>query len=255
MSLAPESLDPKIISLFLDVDGTLLDICDNPGSVTADDQLVVTLQRCFVRLGGALSLVSGRSIEEVDRIFAPAIFPVAGAHGSEIRLDGGQTTRVINEPLPDDVLQALQTLADSNEGLLVERKHGGASLHYRQAPGLEAKCRRLVTRMMSDLGDAYRLISGKMVFEIAPAAHDKGAAIHAFQEQAPFAGRAPVFIGDDVTDEDGFRVANDLAGTSIRVGENGQTEAKYRLPDVASVRQWLHTVILADRANPKKGVK
>ena len=99
MFLAPDSLDPNTISLFLDVDGTLLDIRDDPGDVSADDELISILRRCFARLDGALSLVSGRPVEDVDRIFAPAVFPVAGAHGAELRVDGGRTISVVSEPL------------------------------------------------------------------------------------------------------------------------------------------------------------
>lgn len=255
MSLAPDSFDPRAISLFLDVDGTLLDIHDNPGEVSADDELIEILRRCFTRLDGALSLVSGRSIGEIDRIFAPAVFPVAGAHGAELRVDGGRTISVVTEPLPGNVMTALEGVVGENEGLLLEKKRGGVSLHYRQAPQLEAKCRRIVDKILADLGGSYRLIAGKMVFEIAPAAHHKGAAIRTFVEQSPFAGRAPVFVGDDVTDEDGFLAINELAGTSIRVGESGSTAARYRLRDVTAVRQWLHTAILGDKQNVKTGVR
>ena len=130
---------------------------------------------------------------------------------------------------------------------MLERKRGGVSLHYRKAPALEAECRRVVMSVMPRLGDDYRVIAGKMVFEIAPAAHNKGAAIRRIIEEPPFSGRVPVFVGDDVTDEDGFEVVNQLDGVSIKVGDLAYSAAKYGLPDVAAVRPWLRSAILDAR--------
>ena len=244
MPTAPDKLDPNAVALFLDVDGTLLEIRNNPADVSADAGLVGLLEACFESLGGAMALVSGRSVAEVDRIFAPAVFPVAGAHGAELRIDGGKIVTVDHDPLPPDVLAPIQGLAAAHEGLLLEHKRGGVSLHYRRAPELEPECRELVTRVMAGIGDSFRLIAGKMVFEIAPGAYDKGVAIRTFLENPPFAGRVPVFLGDDVTDEDGFRVVNELAGTSIRIGDIERSAARYRLDDVAAVRPWLDRALL-----------
>jgi trehalose 6-phosphate phosphatase len=247
MPTAPDNLDPDAIALFLDVDGTLLAIRDNPSDVTADRALIGTLEACFDRLGGALALISGRSVAEVDRIFAPAVFPVAGAHGSELRGSDGCVVSAGGEPLPQAVLESLEAFATAHEGLLLEHKRGGVSLHYRRAPALESECRRLVDELLAGLGDSFRLIAGKMVFEIAPSAHDKGAAIRQFLEAPPFEGRLPVFFGDDVTDEDGFRVVNELGGLSVRVGDIEHSEAQYRLAGVAAVQSWLRETLL-DRA-------
>lgn len=244
---APDKIDASAAALFLDVDGTLLDIRDNPSDVSADGELVDILEACFHTLDGAVSLISGRSIVEVDRIFSPLVFPVAGAHGAEQRVGSGPTISLASEALPDGVMSSLEAMAQSYDGLILEKKRGGASLHFRMAPELELKCRQTVDALLAKLGDTYRLIAGKMVFEIAPAAHDKGAAITAFLSHAPFAGRTPVFVGDDVTDEDGFAAVNRLGGISIRVGEAAETEAKFFLPDVASVRDWLRTAILVDK--------
>jgi trehalose 6-phosphate phosphatase len=247
MPAAPRNLDPDAVALFLDVDGTLLGIRDDPSDVSADRGLIGTLEACFDRLDGALALISGRSVAEVDRIFAPAVFPVAGAHGSELRGSDGCVVSAVDAPLPQAALEALETFAAAHEGLLLERKRGGVSLHYRRAPALETECRRLVDELLVGLGNAFRLIAGKMVFEIAPSAHDKGAAIRQFLEAPPFAGRLPVFLGDDVTDEDGFRVVNELGGLSVRVGDIEHSEARYRLHGVAAVQSWLREAIL-DRA-------
>ena len=254
MSDAPKIIDPAASALFLDVDGTLLEICDTPSEVRADEQLIGLLRSCYEKLGGALALVSGRSVPEVDRIFSPDLFPVAGAHGAEIRADGRQVMSVVNNPLPDFAIAALESFASRHDGLLLERKRGGASLHYRLAPDLEEQSRRLVTDLLRDLGDAYRLIAGKKVFEIAPAAHSKGAAIEWFLENPPYQNRTPVFIGDDVTDEDGFIVVNRLSGTSIRVGEDGQTAATQFLPDTTSVREWLQSAVLNNHTRQTKGM-
>ena len=247
MPTAPDNLDPDAVALFLDVDGTLLAIRDNPDDVNADRALIAMLEACFDRLGGAMALISGRPVEDVDRIFAPAVFPVAGAHGSELRGIDGETVSAVDQPLPTDVLEALEAFTGRHDGLLLEHKRGGISLHYRKAPALEQECRRLVDELLTGLGDSFRLIAGKMVFEIAPSAHDKGAAIRQFLKAPPFKGRLPVFFGDDVTDEDGFRVVNELGGLSVRVGDTGNSEARHRLHDVAAVQSWLREAIL-DRA-------
>ena len=244
MTASPEVIDPDSIALFLDVDGTLLDICDTPSAVKADAALIDVLKSCFETLGGAMALVSGRSIAEVDRIFSPAVFPTAGAHGAEIRANDLQFDGSANTSLPESAIASLESFASQHDGVLLEMKRGGASLHYRLAPELESQSRKLASDLLRDLGDSYRLIAGKKVFELAPADHNKGAAISTFLEVAPFRGRIPVFIGDDVTDEDGFIIVNDLAGVSIRVGDSGQTAAAYSLRDTTAVREWLQRTVL-----------
>ncbi len=148
--------------------------------------------------------------------------------------------------MPTEALAALTVFADAHEGVIVEHKRSGASLHYRMAPQLEARCRALVDELMQSLEPDFRLIAGKMVFEMAPRAHDKGAAIRAMLEHAPFLHRQPVFVGDDVTDEDGFRSVNAMRGTSIRVGRDRDTAATCTLEDVAAVRRWLSSLMEQD---------
>lgn len=238
-------MDPDAIGLFLDVDGTLLEIRDTPSAVVADQDLRKLLHDCQAVLGGALCLVSGRSIAEVDRIMAPARYDaVAGAHGAELRIAGKRIPNETTASFPAAAAQDLQSFADRHDGLLLERKQGGVSLHFRKAPTLEPECRAAVTSLLGKLGDDFRLIAGKMVFEIAPAAHNKGAAIRRACAESPFADRTPVFIGDDVTDEDGFEAVNRLGGVTVRVGGNDDSAAKFTLPDVAAVRAWLRAAIL-----------
>lgn len=252
MPSAPENLDPSVVALFLDVDGTLLAIRDNPGDVVANPALIELLSACSRAVDGALALVSGRSIEELDRIFAPAVYPAAGAHGSELRFGDGQIQTMAADALPSSSINTLETFVAERPGLLLEHKRGGVSLHCRRAPDLEEACRKLALALMADLGTGFRLIAGKMVFEIAPSAHDKGAAIQSFLEHTPFAGRSPVYIGDDVTDEDAFRAVNQLGGTSIRVGDSRHSKARFELPDVASVQVWLCDAVLGIKATDKQ---
>jgi trehalose 6-phosphate phosphatase len=239
----PTSIDTAKTALFLDVDGTLLDIRDRPEEVSADSELVELLDRLSSAVGGALSLVSGRSIAQIDRIFAPVQFPAAGAHGAEIRLHPEDAVHSSSSKLPGPILSRLEAFAQEHEGLLLERKDGGASLHYRMAPDLEARCRQLIDELMAEIGQEFRLIPGKMVFEIAPRGHDKGKAIAAMMRREPFAGRQPVFVGDDVTDEDGFRTVNAMRGVSVRVGEDRDSAAAHTLDSVADVRHWLESIM------------
>jgi trehalose 6-phosphate phosphatase len=243
----PIQPDAEATALFLDVDGTLLDIREHPADVVADHSLIDLLGHSARRVSGALCLITGRALDDVDRIFAPARFPTAGAHGAEIRLPDGRRADPPEVLFPDAAFTRLARFVESQPGLLLEKKHGGASLHYRKAPQLADACHDEVHAILAEIGDDFRLIAGKMVFEIAPGSHDKGKAIATFMENNPFAGRQPVFLGDDVTDEDGFQVVNAQGGISIVVGDRENTQARYRLPDVESVRTWLRSSFLAPK--------
>lgn len=242
MRSLPTTIDHASLALFLDIDGTLLEIRDRPEEVAAGSDLIGLLGQLSDSLDGALSLISGRSVAEIDRIFAPARFPAAGSHGAEVRLHPGDEVETTTAQLPEQVMAALIDFAASQEGLLLERKSGGASLHYRMAPHAESACRALVDELMDGLERDFRLIPGKMVFELAPRGYSKGKAIAAMMGREPFAGRQPVFVGDDVTDEDGFRVVNAMQGISVRVGENNDSAAAHTLDSVAAVRTWLEAI-------------
>lgn len=239
MPAPPDKLEPSDLALFLDVDGTLLDIEDHPAGVRAEPELIRLLTSLSAEAGGALSLISGRTVADIDRIFAPARFAAAGAHGAELRLQPDGPVTSTQWSLPSPVLEAMRAFAATDPGLLLEEKQGGASLHFRRAPGLEPQCTELVQRLLPEIENDFRLIAGKMVFEFAPREHHKGAAITEMMQREPFAGRRAVFIGDDVTDEDGFRAVNAVDGVTIHVGGNRDSEASYTLPDVAAVRRWL----------------
>jgi len=239
MLSSPREIDAGSTALFLDVDGTLLDIQDDPAAVRADPGLIELLVELERRLDGALSLISGRSVEEIDRVFAPARFPAAGAHGVELRIRDGDETRRAGIRMPDELFAQAEAFASAHEGLLVERKQAGLALHYRRAPGLEETCVEFIAGLMQKLGSEFRLIHGKMVLELAPRDHHKGEAIRALLQHAPFKGRRPIFVGDDVTDEDGFRIVNELGGVSIRVGVAKDTVARYMFETTGDVHQWL----------------
>jgi trehalose 6-phosphate phosphatase len=243
MTERPAPIDARHCALFLDVDGTLLAIESSPDQVVADASLRHLLSGLSRALGGALALISGRTIAAIDRIFAPLKLPAAGAHGTELRVNGDDARDDTSHALPAHAIAALREFAGAHEGLLLEPKPGGASLHYRRAPELEDTCRRRLQLLLDGLGAGYRLIEGKMVLELVPSGASKGRAIHALMQEAPFAGRRPVFIGDDTTDEDGFRVVNALGGTSIRVGGRDGSVALHTLADVDAVRQWLAAAV------------
>jgi trehalose 6-phosphate phosphatase len=241
MSQPPADFGGRKPALFLDVDGTLVDIESHPDDVRANAGLIALLVDLAERLDGAVSLISGRSIGEIDRIFAPAQFPSAGSHGAELRMQDKDMT-VAPAQFPETVLRRARSFADEREGLLVEKKSAGVALHYRRAPHLETACREFIADVMRELGPEFRLIDGKMVLEIAPRSHHKGEAIREMLQHPPFQGRRPVFVGDDVTDEDGFRIVNDLDGLSIRVGQGNTTAARFSLDDVSDVHDWLRAV-------------
>ena len=242
MPAPPDNLDPSNLALFLDVDGTLLDIEDHPADVRADPSLVAMLAKISTGLGGAMSLISGRQIADIDRIFAPVRFAAAGAHGSELRQHPDDSVAITKTSLPAPLIAQIRTFVEQNPDLLLEEKRGGVSLHYRRAPQLEKQCKAFVQTLLPEIEKDFRLIAGKMVLELAPIDHDKGAAITEMMRQEPFSGRRAVFAGDDVTDEDGFLAVNAMGGITIRVGGNRGSAAEYALPDVASVRRWLESI-------------
>ncbi len=231
----------KPIALFLDVDGTLLEFAHRPDAVTLNAILPVVLQQLYDRLDGALALISGRRIDEIDDLFAPLRLPAAGQHGMERRDARGLLHRADTVHGLDDIRVSLHRFADNHDGILLEDKGSALALHFRQAPDVEVAAHNLVRTVTSNRDDLHYL-AGNMVFEIKPRAVDKGVAIGCFLKEMPFSGRLPVFIGDDVTDEDGFRCVNERGGLSIRVGEASNSVARYGVPDVCSVLEWLCAV-------------
>ena len=230
-------------ALFLDVDGTLLDLVESPEAVHVPEDLMQTLAATAAREDGALALVSGRSLEQLDRIFAPRRFCAAGLHGLERRkADGEVVPPTIERTALDQARTRLADVVARHPGLLLEDKGLSLALHFRRAPHLEPEARHAMTSVSAAAGPDFHLQEGKCVIELKPAGATKRTAIEAFMAEAPFAGRLPVFAGDDVTDEDGFAAVNELGGHSIRVGNGEASCATYRVATVAALRDWLESL-------------
>lgn len=231
-------------SFLLDVDGTLLDHVADPRAVRVDPELSKLLEGLLAATDGAVALISGRSIADIDRLFAPLHLPVAGQHGIERRSADGTLHRQ-SPPLAHFAQAAAELvhLTASHEGLVLENKGMTLALHYRMAPVLAGLAGAEMKRIVGTLGDGFELLAGKFVYEIKPSGKDKGVAIAEFVAEAPFAGRLPVFIGDDLTDEHGFDLVNHIGGHSIKVG-GGNTVARWRVADSAAVRRALQQYVI-----------
>lgn len=237
------------VALFLDVDGTLLHLADTPDAVTIERASIDLLARLHRACGGALALITGRRIADVDRLFAPLRLPVAGQHGFE-RRDAAGRVRSHAHALPQIAVARarLQAFAARLPGVLIEDKGLTVAAHYRLAPRAGEALDALAERLAGESAGLLSLQRGKMLVELRPAGRHKGTAIGEFLDEPPFQGRAPVFIGDDLTDEHGFRVVNARGGLSIKVGE-GPSVAAARLPDVDAVRAWLARLAAADEGS------
>ena len=225
---------------FLDFDGTLVDFEDSPTATRVSTALRAVIDTLFHRSSGATAVISGRSLRDIDRIFhAPPQLPAAGQHGTERRTAEGLVSALeIPSAALARVRRLLSVAVESEPGLMLEDKGQSLALHYRRAPRLAALASTLMTRMQSVAGTRYVLQRGRYVIELKPGGRDKGHAILEFMQEQPFRGRVPVFVGDDVTDEDGFRVVNRLRGISIKVGA-GITSADYHLSNPRAVVDWL----------------
>ena len=237
-------------ALFLDFDGCIVDIAPTPEAVDVPDCLPSLLVALRDALGGAVAIVSGRPIEQIDGFLGAAVPAVAGLHGLERRTaEGG----IVRPPSPGNDLRAaralLQAFAAERPGVLVEDKTHTLALHYRLAPSLRDDCSDVVDAALEDIPPGWQVVEGKCVFEIRPRGSTKGTAIEAFMGEAPFLGRTPVFCGDDVSDEDGFAVVNARGGVSIRVGEGAATRAAAQVSTVAELRDWLTRVADATRVS------
>jgi len=236
-------------AFFLDVDGTLIEIAATPESVRVDAGLTAMLAALFEKTGNAVALLSGRRIADLDRLFWPLRLPAAGIHGLERRRADGAVERAETASL--DALRApLAEFAERHPQVLVEDKGPAIALHYRNAPEAAAAAHALAGALVGASSSGIAVVPGKMVLEFRPLAAagrhvDKGTALACFMAEAPFRSRRPFFAGDDVTDEDGFRVVRRLGGIALRIGDGlrlagGQcSAAAFVLPSVAALRTWL----------------
>jgi trehalose 6-phosphate phosphatase len=226
-------------AFFLDLDGTLLEYAAHPGAVHVDEDLIALLGRLQQAAGGAAALISGRSVRDIDGLFAPLKLPAAGQHGIEVRFADGAVQR---HPAAIGGLEraaaAIVRLTSAHPGLVLENKGMTMALHYRLEPALGELVEREMAAIAASLGRGFELQRGKFVVELKPSGRNKGHAIAELCRSAPFTGRVPVFVGDDLTDESGFGLVNRLGGHSVKVGA-GPTSARWRMPDAGAVRAWL----------------
>ncbi|MGO9024080.1 MAG: trehalose-phosphatase [Beijerinckiaceae bacterium] len=227
----PAPVPARNMALFLDLDGTLLEIAATPKAVVVPNDLVADLGAASKALGGALAIVSGRDLAEVDRLLAPLCLPAAGEHGAMIRLPDGKCADV-GAKVPDDWLDALFRLQLARPGVMIERKAHSVVAHFRDAPLEEELVHRTAAEIVARDPERFKILRGKMVIEILPRNVSKGHAVRRFMRVVPFRGRKPVFVGDDVTDEHGFEAAVEFGGAGLHVAEyfGGQPQ---------EVRRWL----------------
>jgi trehalose 6-phosphate phosphatase len=231
------SSNPLGYALFLDIDGTLIDLAATPDTIRIPAELPDILGRLSQRLGGALALVTGRALPYADRLFEPHRFPIAGLHGVERRCADGRVARSMPTPAFEEAKRELARAAKAWPGVLLEDKTAAVAIHYRQAPCYAMEVDVTMQAALASIGPGYELQRGKMVVEIRPDSADKGRAVLAFLDEPPFTGRIPVAIGDDVTDEAMFKAVNACGGASIRIVETpAETAAQWRLPSPQSLR-------------------
>ncbi|MCW5770012.1 MAG: trehalose-phosphatase [Rhodospirillaceae bacterium] len=243
----PPPLDPRT-ALFLDVDGTLLDIAPTPDAIEVPDGLIETLQRLRSSLAGAVALVSGRRLAELQALFGPAGLVLVGEHGAAPSVPLPSLAAHRNAAPPPALVDALHAFAADHPGTLIELKTHGVALHVRSAPAAAQAAGVFAEAMAIEHQTRVRLLRGKSVYEFAARGVSKGHAVDALLAGAPFRGRIPYVIGDDVTDEDGFAAAHRHGGISLRVGldDDGRTPsaAGHRIASPAQLRAWLDMVAM-----------
>jgi len=263
MTLRGRFIPERSLALFLDVDGTLLELAASPDAVRVPAALRNTLELASHRESGALALVSGRTLDDLDRLFAPSRFPALGQHGFERRDARGRVTRAgVDHRLLEPVRARLCAWLDAHDNLVLEEKTTALALHYRRAPHLQSEVREMMESAAAALAPQYRLFTGKCVYELAPACCSIRAALEAFMSEPPFVGRVPVFVSDDETDEQGFDAVNALGGYSIRVGRHTRSAARFQFATVSGVIAWLrerntsmrHEPVVSRRDRSDRGV-
>ncbi|XUU59695.1 trehalose-phosphatase [Erythrobacter sp. HA6-11] len=225
------------VALFLDFDGTLVEIAPSPDAIDVATSLPEALEQLSQKLDGRLAVVSGRSLEDLAKHLGKDLrVAQAGSHGAARRFADGSPLGAEPDGLPDEVVTALQDFANANKLRYETKTHGGA-LHYRENPDAGEAAHKFAEQIATD--NALAIKTGKCVVELVHKGADKASAVRAFMEQSPFAGATPVFLGDDVTDEDGFAACEALGGFGILVGDPRDTKARYGLASVSQTHQWL----------------
>jgi trehalose 6-phosphate phosphatase len=242
---APPRLPLNETAIFLDVDGTLIEIAPTPESVVVPPDLVPLLQQLHHALAGALAIVSGRTIAVLDHLLGQTGLPMAGVHGGELRAVSGGAITEINPHLPaalqGRVWAIINDLKKKWPGVRGEDKGTAFSLHFRQAPEAEPALRAELATL--DLGAEWEILSGHMIYEIRSRGQSKGVALRRLMQMPAFAGRKPVFAGDDRTDLDGIRAAVELGGAGVAVAGLAAEQARWALKDPTAVRSWLKSLL------------
>src|SRR3954454_3125694 len=238
----PRSLVPHLseTALLLDIDGTLLDLMPTPREVWVPPGLAETLHRLHRRTNGALALVSGRSLNDIDLIFAPDQFPAVGGHGAEMRIEAdSEAVSAHAPPMDKELKRRLAAIARLSPGILLEDKGYSLALHYRLAPHAEKAIYAAVSLIRADLPNApIEVMPGKCVCEIKHSGFSKASAVRELMTHEPFIGRRPLFVGDDVTDESVFAIMPDIGGLAFSVGRRAKGVAGH-FDDPGDVRAWL----------------
>lgn len=226
-------------ALFLDVDGTLLDFHDDPAGVAVSPDLFALLRDLYTKLDGALALVSGRGVDDLDRLFGHPGWAMAGLHGLQLRgADGVRRDQPIEPAARDLLQQRAEALVATLTDIQLEDKGIAIALHCRRSPEQYEVMREAARQLVEGI-EGYELQAGNLVMEIKPAGMDKGKALDTLLPSAPFAGRRPVYVGDDLTDEHALDAARRAGGFGIRVGDRTPTAAQFTLPSPAAVQHWL----------------
>jgi trehalose 6-phosphate phosphatase len=224
-------------ALFLDFDGTLVELAHHPEAVAVDARLAALIDRLSDALDGRVAIISGRSVAAIRALFGNPHFAISGSHGLEVAWPDGRHTCAERPAALDRILARMQAFATMTPGILVEEKPLGAALHYRTVPAAEAAAHALATQLAADAG--LHLQTGKMMIEVRVPGADKGTALAALMQAPGMAGHTPVFLGDDDTDEPAMVAARDLGGAGILIGSPRDTAAAWRLDGVADTLSWL----------------
>lgn len=244
-------LPPRDTAFFLDFDGTLAELVSQPDRAAIHPEALAILQELQSAADGAIAVVSGRSIEQLDQMLFPLRLPLAGVHGAERRDASGRVRRVrYNAESEGRITASIADFVNARPGLLMEKKPGAVALHYRQRPELEAESRDFADALARQ-DPLVQLIGGKKVMEFKLSSRTKGDAIREFMAEAPFAGRRAFFAGDDATDEAGFAVVNGMGGISMKIGP-GASAARHRKKNIPAFLDWLAHAALASAPMTRK---
>jgi trehalose 6-phosphate phosphatase len=231
--------NPRACALFLDVDGTLLDLAATPKGVRVPDGLISILQRLTLALDGAVAIITGRLISEIDLLLSPLRLTASGVHGAEMRKAPDREIERVTAVLPPDVVQSMRKLALKIPGVIAEPKGAGLAIHYRLAPHAEADILAALEASLDKHAGAFELLPGKRLFEVIPSGLSKGTALAALAKLPAFRDRVPIMIGDDIGDEAAFAAAEGLDGFALRVAGEHYDEDAADFAGPGSVINWL----------------